>query len=196
MNILIIGNSFVEGVAAKDNFGWAQRLRNKFAHLNVLISGVGGDNILKINNRLDRLPQKKFDFVFLEVGINDSRYRPSINSEEVPIRQFKDGIKYFATHFRESNPSVRIFVLGLTRVDERKTTPYKEDKHYLNSNITKYDRALKEISQEIGLIYLSVPLLNDQDSLLADGIHPSDEGHKEIYLRILEQLGDYDDIFA
>ena len=188
MKILIIGNSFVEGIAAKNNFGWAQRFRKEYAQHFIELSGIGGDNILKILARLSRYSSYDFDSVILEVGINDSRFRPSQSGEEVPLPIFKKGINEFANLFKQSNQNVKIVLIGLTRVNEVLTNPYKEDKYYTNSNIAIYDKALKDVSHELELVYIDMPKLHDKVGLLADGIHPTDKGHNLLYHSIIEGL--------
>ncbi len=178
MNYLIIGDSFIKGTGAQNNLGWAQMFKNNNPQLNVEISGVGGDNILKVNNRLSSLDKDMFDIVILGVGINDSRYRPSKNGYEISLDNFQDGLISFANYFTERNSKVSIFFTGLTKVDETKTSPYKHDKYYLNKNIEIFDRKLQETSSMIGVSYIYVPELIDNLNNLSDGLHPSNQGHK------------------
>ena len=93
-HILIIGNSFVEGVGADGKNGWAQILSTQYKS-NMTISGVGGDTIKKILARFPKILDKKHQLVILEVGINDSRYRPSLKSREVELTEFLRGLNKF-----------------------------------------------------------------------------------------------------
>jgi len=60
-DILIIGDSFVEGVGAQDKNGWAQMLSAQYTS-HITISGVGGDTI-KTLSRLPRVLEKKHKLV-------------------------------------------------------------------------------------------------------------------------------------
>lgn len=191
MKILIIGDSFVEGVAATNNYGWAQQLLQKNPSHLFHISGVGGDNILKILSRMSEFLNIKFDSAILEVGINDSRYRPSLNNTEIPINKFLDGVRQFASQFRSSNPTIQLFLIGLTRVNEKFTRPYKEDKFYINASIIEFDNQLINLANELNMVYITAPNLTDRDGLLSDGVHPSNEGHLLLYSTISKTLREH-----
>jgi hypothetical protein len=79
--------------------------------------------------------------------------------------------------------------MGLTRVEESLTAPYKEDKYYLNRLIEEYDISLKTIAARNDAIYVSIPVLHDSPRFLADGLHPTDEGHRVILRSFLEVFG-------
>lgn len=186
--VLIIGDSFVAGTGASGSYGWAQRLQNNHPNMNFTISGVGGDNIRAVNNRLGNYPQQNFDVVILAIGLNDSRDRPSKGRNEVPLDEFNSAIRSFVSSFSSSNPDIRIFFVGLTRVDESKTTPYSEDKYYINANIAQYDQALQTLSTELSAQYIAVPALNDTQGMLSDGVHPSNDGHQALMNAVNAQV--------
>lgn len=180
MRILIIGDSFVEGVGANDKNGWAQMFSQKHQSHFIETSGIGGDNIEKISRRISDF-KLNYDVVVLEIGVNDSRYRPSKNGNEIDIKVFTKELKAFVKYFRSLNKNVQIYFLGLTRVNESFTNPYKEDKYYLNKYISVYDQLLKDVSTEEKVDYVELPSLLSHDGLLIDGIHPSNEGHHALY---------------
>ena len=189
MRILIIGDSFVEGVGDDVSGGWSARL-NQFGSYNVTSLGIGGDNTRDVLLRIpssDRHKQHKWDLILVEVGLNDSRWRPSKSSNEVPINEFRENLKKIAKQL--SFVGHTIVFLGLTRVNEKLAAPYKEDKYYINKEINIYDNAIKEISYKIGCEYIPVPHLAPKDELLSDGLHPSPAGHKLILASVLAYLG-------
>ncbi len=181
---LIIGDSFIAGGGAQNNQGWAQMFKTNNPDLNVEIAGVGGDNILKVNNRLAALQDSVFDVVILGVGLNDSRYRPSLSGYEVPLEDFQQGLTAFAEFFRKRNPDVSIFFVGLTRVDESKASPYKPDKYYFNKNIEIFNAKIEATARSLGAGYIEVPYLFEEPENLSDGLHPSSRGH-EILLQVI-----------
>ena len=187
--MLIIGDSFVEGVGADKKFGWAQRFSAEVKeNLFIDLSGIGGDTVKKVLNRQSDFLKSNYDFVVLEVGLNDSRFRPSLKRHEVALDEFRNGILEFIETWRLKGAMVA--VVGLTRVDENKTVPYKEDKIYRNSDIDLYDNCLKKIGEKTVSLYMPVPVLSDNDEYLADGIHPSTKGHEQLFNALKKQIFD------
>ena len=62
-------------------------------------------------------------------------------------------------------------------MDEALTDPIKEDKHYRNGAIARYDVRLRDITESRNVGYITAPDLADVEGGLADGLHPSDVGH-------------------
>ncbi len=186
---LIVGDSFVKGTGASElQNGWAYLLKERYDQSKFIISGVGGDNIEAVNSRLNDLLKEKYDIVILGVGINDSRYRPSLGGFEVSLDNFKDGLSNFAQRVRSQNRSVKIYIVELTYVNESLTSPYKPDKYYSNENIKKFNQAIIETAKNLGVKVIKAPSLNNRPNLLSDGLHPSDLGHFELYKSIIEGL--------
>lgn len=179
MKILIIGNSLVEGVGAKPGCGWAYKFRDAYPGHSFLISGIGGDTIHKILNRVDSVSNNAVDIVILETGLNDSRYRPSLGSYEVLPEDFLAGIREFIVRF--SGAGAKVLIMGITAVDESRTNPYKEDKFYTNANVKLFDEIIQEACSAYSAIYISMPRFESSSSLLSDGLHPSEKGHLLIF---------------
>lgn len=187
MRVLIIGDSFVEGVGAKRNFGWAQMIKKSRVNWEVLISGIGGDNINKINNRLDVFEGESFDLIILCCGLNDSRYRPSKQSNEVEKNDFLHGLDRFVDFFRLHTTNANFVIIGLSKVDESLACPYKDDKYYINGNIDLYNSLLLDFAVKIDASFIEVPDLSSIEESLSDGLHPSDKGHQLIYSNFKEK---------
>lgn len=174
-NILIIGDSFVEGVGAPSEKGWAYLLADKFPDHKFSISGLGGDTTEKI---LVRMPSDFYDYFFFQVGTNDSRYRPSKKGTEIAEKKFKKNLKKILSGIKGES---KAFFVGLLFVDERKTSPYKEDKVYSNVTLRRYDNLIKEFCESNEKAeYISLQEMLDNEDYLWDGVHPSERGHKEI----------------
>ena len=185
-NILILGDSLTNGAGAIDRNGWAQQILANFPDLKVTISADGGSTIFDVLERVSEYNRDEFTHIILAVGIVDSRYRPSLNRREISLSEFEAGLRQFESLF--SSETQNIYLIGLTRVDESKTTRPKKDKHFFNADIELYDQVLKDIAAEYDLTYIRVPPLNDQEGLLYDGLHPSDAGYALMYQSIIEQL--------
>lgn len=186
--ILVLGDSITEGASATNSFGWAQRLAAHMGPENCIVQGVGGDTIHSILNRLDRIPEFEYDLVLLAVGINDSRYRPSLHANEVPLQDYKKGLKEFVDYSRSKYPRTALGFIGLTRVDESRSQSLAEDLAYRLADAELYDNALMDFAAENGVFYFAMPGLADRPELLADGLHPTDKGHQKMLVAILDQL--------
>lgn len=172
--ILIVGDSFVEGVGDQEKGGWASRLA-QIDGMAVTFDGVGGRTAQDVDLLKDCLPSG-FDLAILQIGINDSRFRNSLGEAEVPLKQFKELIDRIAATLKTR--AHRVAVMGLTRVDESLTDPYKPDKSYRNRMIDTYDACLREGASNGIYDYIPVPSLIDGKNLLSDGLHPSPNGHQ------------------
>ena len=181
--IAFIGNSFVEGVGDTTEGGWTRRVTRQLTqNWNSIHKGIGGDNIRAVLNRFqtDALSYNP-QIVVVEVGINDSRIRSSLgNLNEVPPWEFSAALVTFNSIVKARNIRY-LLLMGLTPVDEARTTPYKEDKIYLNREIRLYDKLLQEFT--ISKNHVFVPLYDQfakeggATKLTVDGVHPSPEGH-------------------
>lgn len=186
-SVLIIGDSYVEGVGAKENEGWAFLLKRKYPNCNFTISGRGGDHTEKL---LYRFPSKRYDIYIIQIGTNDSRYRPSRDEEEVPINHFQTNLSRLLKKIYVDNKNAKIMIVGLLFVNEEKTSPYKKDKYYKNRNIRKYDRYLKEFSKKDNIIYVSLDKMLKRKNSVLDGLHPSENGHVMISEIVAEKFND------
>ena len=181
-NILIIGDSFVKGSGVQQNYGWAQRLEKKYTSKTFEIIGNGGENILRVLKRRKEVISKKFNVIILEIGINDSSFRKSLNCNEVSQREFEYGLENFVKYCKKENNNVKIYFIGITRVDENLTTPFKPDIYYYNDNIDVYNEILKDKAKELKIGFVSLSKFNeDSDCLSKDGLHPTDKGYQLIY---------------
>jgi lysophospholipase L1-like esterase len=82
-------------------------------------------------------------------------------------------------------------LVGLTPVDEDRTTPLGELYH-TNQRQWEYDRIVERVCSQTGAVYLDVAgaigtLSSDigaieyDPTLLADGLHPNSEGHRRLF---------------
>jgi lysophospholipase L1-like esterase len=187
--IIFIGNSFVEGVGDSERGGWTRRVALGLSYeWDAIHRGVGGDNIKGVLNRFPTdviLNDPKI--VVVEVGINDSRVRPSLgNANEVPTNEFSIALETLDNIVKTRNIN-KLVMIGLTPVNEKMTTPYKEDKIYLNKEILKYNKLIQKFSHSKEHFFVS--LYNEflaaggPAKLTVDGLHPSSEGHALIAKR-------------
>lgn len=185
--ILIIGDSFVEGVGGTDG-GWAQDFARGAADSEVVTSGIGGDNTEDLLSRYRAHLSFEPQLTVVQIGLNDSRYRPSRNGNEISPEQFRSNLISLVRAFRDV-PSM-VMLVGLTTVDESLADPYKEDKHYKNAQIAKFDEIVRQVAADLEAHYVAGPDLAGGDDLLSDGLHPNDNGHAIILHEVLAAISE------
>ena len=195
--ILVFGDSITYGAWDKEG-GWVQRLRKFLDEKNltdpdfyclVYNLGVSGNNSKDLLERFEfetkqRLEENEETIIIFAVGINDSQFVHSENKNRISLENFKKNLQELINLAK--NFSSKIVFLGLTPVDETKTTPipWNTDKSYKNEYILKYNEIIKTVCEENKIYFVELfeklKEINYQ-KLLDDGLHPNSEGHKKIF---------------
>ena len=193
--ILVFGDSITYGAWDKEG-GWVQRLR-KFLeekypkeffvyNLGIPINETTENILSRIEVELKARTTPGFEsenIVIFAIGINDSQFVHSEGRHKVPIDKFKDNIQKLIKIAQKF--SSKIIFVGLTPVDERKTTPipWNTDKSYKNEDIKKYNEIIKMVCNKHGIPFIDLfeDWINDCKNYLDDGLHPNSEGHKRIF---------------
>lgn len=194
--ILVFGDSIVYGAWDKEG-GWVARLR-KFLDERTLSNtdiyyliynlGIDGDTTESLLKRFEqettpRLLEEETIFIF-SLGINDSCFVKSKNVINTPIEKFNGNLQKLIKLARKS--ASKIVFVGLTPIDETKTTPIPWDtnRSYKNEPIKKYNDIIKKVCKENKILFIEVfeKLINlDYKNCLEDGVHPNSEGHEKIF---------------
>ncbi|MCD6279715.1 hypothetical protein J7J26_03010 [Candidatus Micrarchaeota archaeon] len=202
--ILIFGDSIAYGAWDKEG-GWVQRLK-KFLDKKDLTDpnfyclvynlGVSGNNSKDLLERFEfetkqRLKENEETIIIFAIGVNDSQFVHSERNHRVPINKFKDNIQKLIKLTQKF--SSKIIFVGLTPVDETKTTPipWSTDKSYKNEYIQKYNETIKNICDENKIYFIEIfEKLKEMSyqELLEDGLHPNSEGHQKIFEIVREFL--------
>jgi len=196
--ICIFGDSIAWGAVDPDGGGWATRLRNYFESHGLPINqdtdvynlGVSGNNTDDLVIRFSvELKAREATFVIFAIGINDSQFVIPENKNRVSVERFRANLETMIAEAK--NVGCGVALVGLTRVDESKTTPipWNADKKYINADIEKYDQVLKDIADKEKLLYVDMNKTLSRDDLY-DGLHPNTAGHKKIFEKIKEFLLD------
>jgi len=202
--ILIFGDSITYGAWDKEG-GWVQRLRKFLDEKNLTDSdfyclvynlGVSGNTINDLIERFEfetkqRLKESEETIIIFAIGINDSYFVHSENNNRVPINKFKENIQKLIKSAKKF--SSKIIFVGLTPVDETKTTPipWDADKSYKNEYIEKYNKVIKKVCEENEILFIEIFedwMKLNYKNLLEDGLHPNSEGHKKIFESVKEFL--------
>ena len=195
--ILIFGDSITYGAWDKEG-GWVQRLRRFLDEKNltnpdfycvVYNLGISGNTSEDLLERFEfetkqRLKEHKETIVAFAIGINDSQFVHSEGDHRVPIEKFKSNLQKLIKLAQKF--SLKIIFVGLTPVDEKKTTPipWDSDKFYKNEYIEKYNQVIKKACKENKIYFIEIFekfKATGYQELLEDGLHPNSKGHKRIF---------------
>lgn len=192
--LIVMGDSLVEGVGDETGGGWAARLKNAIKKdFKIFICGIGGQNIFDLNRRVE-LELKKYqpNIVIIQIGANDSRIRDSLGGKnEVPLENFIRTYLKIISVVKKFSSVEYLAAVGLPRVDENLTHPYKPDKHYISDEIEKFDNAIQEICDISRVAFIKISHRVNPAKIppmLFDGIHPSSKGHQAIMEEVCRVL--------
>lgn len=202
--ILVFGDSIAHGSNDRIYGGWAVKLKNYFAKTgqfhevyNLGISGEKSDQIIQ-RIETESIPRKSAKpenktLLIIGITVNDTRITNDINADsDVSIDEFTKNLKKLYV-IGKRNADELVF-LGMTKVDERKTNPWKEVINqrvacWRNDIIKKYNDITKEYCEKENINFVNMfELLDDAD--LPDGLHPNEIGHEKMYQRIKKYLID------
>lgn len=206
MRVLVFGASITQGFWDTEG-GWVARLRKHYDQIQIknptaydqpeiFNLGISGDTTQGVLKRFKseteaRLwPGEKFAFIF-SVGTNNAVIENNVNRSS-PEKYTAD-LENLISQAREFS-KLMMFV-GLPPCEESKTTPIPWAKaiHYTNDRIASIDKAMHKVSVHNDFIYVPVfepfqtRLIKGED-LLADGLHPNNEGHELIFQLVRPEL--------
>lgn len=192
MRILVYGDSITQGFYDSQG-GWVERLRRRYdtatnsgdrpTFFNLGISGDMTANVVKrfaVETENRRSLNQGFAFIFA-IGINDT-YLKGGQPVSTP-EAYADALDMlFAAAGHYSN---RILFVGLTPVDEPRTTPVSWiNIDYTNARILEFEDVLRKFCLKNELPHVEVfgkfQAKQKEQNLLSDGLHPNDAGHELI----------------
>ena len=201
--ILVFGNSIVYGAWGRN--GWVQQLKifleekilkdPNFYYLTYNL-GISGNTTEDLLERFEfetkqRLKEGEETIIVFAIGTNDAQFVISKNDLRTKPEKFRENIKKLINFARKF--SSKIIFIGLTPVDEIKTTPipWNTDKIYKNENIQKYNEILKSVCNENNVYFIDIFedwIKEDYKNFLEDGLHPNLAGHQKIFEKVKDFL--------
>lgn len=192
MNILIFGDSITWGAYDPEQGGWATRLRNYFEEqdndVDIYNLGISGDTTADLLERIEvEAKSREPNLIIFAIGINDAQFIHSTNGLRVSPDEFQQNLAKLLSVGKKFTDKV-VFV-GLTRVDESKTTPipWNTDKSYTNENIERLDNTIKKFCEDNKLKFIPMESVVSNDDLI-DGLHPNTKGHIKIFERMKSEI--------
>ena len=151
--VLVFGDSITWGAIDTQGGGWVERLRLYVwgkGDVDVYNLGVSGEKTPDLLERFNpetkaRIKEDEETIVIFAIGINDSYFIHSKNDFMTPIEKFKENIGKLINLAQKF--SSKIIFVGLTPVDESRTTPipWNTDKSYENESVKKYDEVINSV---------------------------------------------------
>lgn len=206
MRIYIFGDSIVQGYFDKRG-GWATRIAAYYQQhtlrdlagewVEVFPLGVSGDTTQGVLDRLRpeiearRLGEETEECIVLAVGINDAILRDN--------RTIMDVYDFQRIYDRLIDEALalcpRVICVGMTAVDELQTDPWtysRTGKQWKNNHINLFEDVTKQSAERKDVAF--VPIHDDfltrgtKKPMLADGLHPNDNGHAFIAREVLAAI--------
>lgn len=189
MNICIFGDSITWGAYDYEKSGWVEQLKSycikNYEDTDIYNLGISGDNTNKLLERFENEARiREPDLIIFAIGINDSQYIYQKGNYKTDLNGFENNLsKLLAIAQGITN---KIIFIGLTDVDEAKTTPisWSTEKYYDNDSIRKYDEIIKDFCKKNNLNYIDLNGIIEPDDL-DDGLHPNPQGHEKIFKTVL-----------
>lgn len=192
MNICIFGDSITWGASDYEKGGWVERLKSYYMEnredVDVYNLGVSGDNTADLLRRLEvEVKMREPSLIILAIGINDSQYIQRKGNYKINPDRFENNLSELLSLAQKITD--KIVFIGLTTVDESKTTPipWSPEKYYDNESVEKYDGIIKNFCKKNNLNYISMKeVISATD--LEDGLHPNSQGHGKIFKAVLKTI--------
>jgi len=197
--ILIFGDSIAYGAWDTEKGGWVQRIKsfldeetlseseNEYRIYNLGVSGNTTEDLLERFEfeTKQRLKEDDEELIFIfAIGVNDSQFIHSKNGLRFSPEEYEDNLNELLNLAKKF--SLKIIFIGLTPIDETKTTPipWDTDKSYKNEYINKFNDILRKFCKEKKIYFIEIferLIERDYQNLLEDGLHPNSEGHKKVF---------------
>lgn len=196
MSVLVFGDSITQGYWDTEG-GWVDKLRKHYDELQVqdfdkdqptsFNLGISADTSRNVLARAEaeitaRTRHNVPPIVIIQIGINDSCAEPS--SSMVPIDEYKTNLQKLIETLRPI--SSKLIFVGLSAYDETKTTSASwGEYYYTNKSIKAYEAQMKAVAGAANASFVSLfdefAKAMQGRELLADGLHPNNDGHTAIF---------------
>lgn len=209
MRVLIFGDSITQGFFDSKG-GWANRLASDYhmASLKKRLEIPSSDTVQVFNlgitaNKVPDVLERFEDelrvredegntIIVFAIGINDARHE---NRRAVTdVYQFQEAFENLLDKARKR--SAKVLCVGLSAVDESQTSPwpYRDGNlEWGNNRINLFEDTIKQSAFRKHVPFAPVhdrflAELEAGNELLADGLHPNDQGHELIAALVKPEL--------
>lgn len=197
MRVLFFGDSITQGFWGIDG-GWVERLRKHYDSLaiqdlannkqpEIFNLGISGNTTQNLAQRIvheteARIWENDPLIAVIAIGTNDSWFKNNIRS--ISPEDSKNNLEKIITSVK---PLVKAIVLiGIPACDEALTTPVAwGDYFYTNQGLSEIEQVIADAAtaHKLTFVHIFDDFKTELDAgahLLADGLHPNDDGHQFI----------------
>lgn len=187
-SICIFGDSTAWGAWDMEKGGWVNRLwlyvgKMTDGECEIYNLSISGGTTQTILDRFEsEAKSRSADALIFQSGGNDSYLNGKDGPNHISIDKFKSNLESII-HLGK-NITKNIILIGFKNVDESKTTPVSwKNIYYVNTEIKKYNEAMRNICEKYSVAYLDIfGLLGVND--FEDGLHPNSSGHEKIFNQV------------
>lgn len=191
-HICLFGDSITHGYNDFNRGGWGNRLNHFFNNSDYDVSvyncGISGDDTKGLLKRFKiESESRDANMIIFAIGTNDSFYFGSKDKVNVKIDKFGKNLQELIKQAKELTNE--IVFLGLPPIDQSKTQPlaWASNIYHDEENTKIYNEKVKEVAKKNDLPFIDLyNYLNVDD--IEDGVHPSPNGHKKIFVKVKEFL--------
>jgi lysophospholipase L1-like esterase len=199
MRVLILGDSIVEWIGDSEMGGWVNRLKidclSSFPDMEITNCWVGWNtsrDLIKTTSHFLHAYLDKYNedtYIFISVWVNDSYLLHwDKDGKNIGKDEYKNNIESLVHLLKKDNRIKKIFILWLTPVIEKFTTPIGEKNiFYTNEQIQAYDEILKKIATDESVDYIDIVNNFDEHDFI-DWLHPNQYGHFKIFRDVKRYL--------
>jgi len=203
MKILIFWDSITEWNSDNLEWGWANILKFNLlknnSEIKVANLWIWWDEVPDILNRFEISTKSYIDkyekvpyFIFA-VWINDSVTNINETNNSYSEKEFEENLEKLYFLAKEYNPEKIVFI-WLTNVNEKLVCPTSYWDFwfcYKNNRIQKFDKIIKNISENNNCTYIEMyNLLKNED--MPDWLHPNNIWHKKMFNKIIDTLKEFE----
>jgi len=177
---------------------YASLLQEELRNVRVINSGVGGNTTEMARKRFEKDVQAhQPQIAIIQFGINDSARdvwkTPPVTEPRVPLERYRENLRHFVQTLKSRNTRVVLMTSNPLRWTPRLKEMYGRPPYQpgnedgFNAPLVPYCEAVRQIAREEGVELLDMQQIFVEqarkqgvtvDSLLSDGMHPNDEGHR------------------
>lgn len=201
-DVVVLGDSIVEGHCDFEKFGWVNRLQTKLSHKhNVYNLGISNSNTAELFQRMGEVTSRRPDILIVSGSVNDILLRKGIKENSFEISEMKRVRSWQKIRDFISQTNWKTVVIGPTPVDEdvmpvadsNPDIPEYEGYYVQNADVENYDAWLKIFCGKWGVEYYSCYQSwksQDLTTLFEDGLHPNSKGHEMLAEAMFNKLNE------
>lgn len=202
--IFIFGASIVHGVGAEEA-GWADLIKRKIHSTMYSENGTGekyevynfgnpgatiGFVLKTFEQQIKNYQKDGKKVVIISVGMNNAKATGTPDNYASTVNEYKDQMQELLQKIKSDVDHV--ICVGLTPVDEKKTTPLRTGGSYFwNERVQEFNAAFAKVASESTIPFVNFILDPEEWSstyLYKDGLHPNQKGHQLIFEKVFPQV--------